>query len=162
MNESALVIIKPDGIQRGLIGPVLDRYETPFLRLIGIKMAKVTRALAAAHYEQLRNKPFFEEIINYLSGKLNGIGSVLVMVYYGDQAIKRCRAIAGATNPEEANPRSIRGAFGRITTKGVYENVVHVSSNAKEARREIRLWFTPAEVRGFSQHIQQSKAKGRS
>ena len=70
----------------------------------------------------------------------------MVVVYYGKGAIRICRKIAGATNPEEADPTSIRGAYGRITTKGVFENVVHVSSDKAEAEREIKLWFTPDEV----------------
>ena len=71
---------------------------------------------------------------------------LLAIIYYGDDAIKKCRKIVGATNPEEAHPFSIRGSYGRITTKGIYENVVHVSSDKKEAEREIKLWFEPEEM----------------
>jgi len=67
-------------------------------------------------------------------------------VYWGEDAIKKCRQLAGATNPEEADPTSIRGSYGRITTKGLYENVIHVSSDEKDAQREIKLWFEPSEL----------------
>ena len=70
----------------------------------------------------------------------------MALVYWGKDAIKKCRELAGATNPEEAEPTSIRGSYGRITTSGVYENVIHVSSNEKEAEREIKLWFAPDEI----------------
>ena len=79
-------------------------------------------------------------------GKYHQQKKLIAVIYYGENAIARCRTIAGATNPEEADPESIRGAYGRITTKGVYENVVHVSSDAAEAEREIKLWFSPADV----------------
>ena len=70
----------------------------------------------------------------------------MALVYWGDEAITKCRELAGATNPEEADPTSIRGSYGRITTKGLYENVIHVSSNESEAQREIKLWFKPEEI----------------
>jgi len=73
---------------------------------------------------------------------------VVAMVYRGDNAIKKVRDISGATNPEEADPTSIRGAYGRITTKGVFENVIHASSSPEDSEREIKLWFKPAEIVG--------------
>ncbi|MDD4940991.1 MAG: nucleoside-diphosphate kinase, partial [Candidatus Omnitrophica bacterium] len=82
----------------------------------------------------------------YLKGELHDRKKVMALVYWGRDAIKKCREMAGATNPEEADPTSIRGSYGRITTKGLYENVIHVSSNEDEAKREIRLWFSPDEI----------------
>ena len=70
----------------------------------------------------------------------------MALVYWGEDAIKKVRALAGATNPEEADPTSIRGSYGRITTHGVYENVIHVSANAEDAEREVKLWFQPPEI----------------
>jgi len=70
----------------------------------------------------------------------------MALIYWGEGAINKCRELAGATNPEQADPTSIRGSYGRITTKGIYENVIHVSSNAAEAEREIKLWFAPQEI----------------
>jgi len=81
-----------------------------------------------------------------LMGELHNRRKVMAIIYYGDEAIVKCRALAGATNPEEADSTSIRGSFGRITTRGVFENVVHVSAIPEDAEREIKLWFEPNEV----------------
>jgi nucleoside-diphosphate kinase len=102
--------------------------------------------LAEEHYRHLKDKPFFPELIKYLRGELHDRRKVMALVYWGKDAIKKCRELAGATNPEEAESTSIRGAYGRITTSGVYENVIHVSSNEEEAEREIKLWFKPDEI----------------
>ena len=88
---------------------------------------------------------FFDELIKYIMGEYH-VKRVLVLVYHGENAIKKVRKVVGETNPELAEPTSIRGRYGRITTKGVFENVVHASENAKEAEREIKLWFRPYEL----------------
>ena len=147
MEESILVIVKPDGMVKGLAGYVLTRFEATGLRMVAARMAKVTRELAVAHYYHLREKPFYEELIRFIMGEFDdNQDNVLAFAFIGENAVKKARAIAGATNPEEADPTSIRGSYGRITTKGVYENVIHVSSNASEAEREIKLWFQPGEI----------------
>jgi len=147
MTESILLIIKPDGMVKGLAGHVLRRFEETDLKLVGARLAKVSHDLAATHYHHLREKPFFEELINFITGKLySGQDTVLAFAYTGESAVKKARTIAGATNPEEADYRSIRGSFGRVTTKGVFENVVHVSSDPIEGEREIKLWFRPEEI----------------
>jgi nucleoside-diphosphate kinase len=118
--------------------------------IIGAKMVKVNRELAEAHYCHLKDKPFFGELLDYIQGKIYGEpwDRVMALVYQGEDAVARTRKIAGITNPEEADPVSIRGAYGRITTEGVYENVIHCSSDASEAEREIKLWFKPEEIIG--------------
>ncbi len=146
MKEPVLVLIKPDGISKGLIGPVFTKFSQADLEIIGIKIAKSRRDVIEEHYFHLRDQPFFEEVIEYLMGIGYKRKKLLAVIYYGEDAIKKCRAIAGATNPEEAHPASIRGSFGRIKTDGLFENVVHVSSNKGEAKREIKLWFTPDEI----------------
>jgi nucleoside-diphosphate kinase len=147
MNEHILVIIKPDGMLKGHAGHVLSRFEETDLALIGGRVVKVTRALAETHYEHLKERPFFDELIRFLLGEFhNNQDLVLALVFSGADAVKKGRAIAGATNPEQAEPHSIRGSLGRVTTKGVFENVIHVSSEVDEAEREIKLWFTPDEV----------------
>jgi nucleoside-diphosphate kinase len=98
------------------------------------------------HYEALRDKAFFNDLIDYIMGKFHEQKRVMALVYHGEDAIKKVRAICGATNPEEADPRSIRGAYGRITTSGVFENVIHASATLEEAEREIKLWFEPEEI----------------
>lgn len=146
MKEAALVIIKPDGIKRRLIGQILDKFAQTRLDIVAMRAAIATRALAEEHYKHIKGQPFFKEVVDYLLGELHNEKRLLLVIFYGNEAIKKCRKVAGATNPEEAHPLSIRGAFGRISTKGVFENVVHVSSAKEESRREIRLWFTPEEV----------------
>lgn len=146
MKEPVLVIIKPDGISKGLTGPIFTKFSQADLEIIAVKIAKSTRTLIEKHYDHLKDKPFFKDVINYLMGDGYKRKKLLAIIYYGEGAIKKCRKIAGATNPEDAHPFSIRGSYGRITTKGLYENVVHVSSDKKEARREIQLWFEPDEI----------------
>lgn len=147
MTESILVIIKPDGMLKGHAGHVLSRFEETDLLLVGGRVVKVTRALAETHYAHLKDKPFFTELIRFLMGELhNNQDMVLALVFSGDDAVRKGRQIAGATNPELAEPHSIRGSLGRVTTKGVFENVIHVSSDPVEGEREIKLWFTPDEV----------------
>jgi nucleoside-diphosphate kinase len=145
-NQAVLILIKPDGLKKSLTGNVLTRLSETKLEIVAAKMVRVSRELAEEHYCHLKDKPFFDEIIRYLRGELHDRRKVMALVYWGEDAIAKCRSLAGATNPEEADPTSIRGSYGRITTVGVYENVIHVSSNEEEAQREIRLWFAPDEI----------------
>ena len=148
MIEQTLVLIKPDGLKKSLTGNILSKLSEAKLEIVGAKVVRVSRQLAEKHYGHLKDKPFFEELIKYIQGKLHGehYERVLAFVYRGENAIKLVRQIAGATNPEEAEPTTIRGAYGRITTKGVYENVIHASGTPEEAEREIKLWFDPHEI----------------
>jgi nucleoside-diphosphate kinase len=146
--EQLLIVIKPDGLKKSLTGNILTKLSEAKLIIIGAKAVRVSRELASEHYKQLKDRPFFPELIDYIRGKIHGApyDRVLAFVYQGEDAISRLRRIAGATNPEEADPISIRGAYGRITTKGLYENVIHCSSDPSEAEREIKLWFEPHEL----------------
>lgn len=146
MNQAALILIKPDGLKKSLTGNILTRLSETKLEIVAAKMVRVTRGLAEEHYKHLKDKPFFGEIVKYLQGELHDRKKVMALVYWGEDAINKCRELVGATNPEEAEPTSIRGSYGRITTSGVYENVIHVSSNEPEAEREIKLWFEPDEI----------------
>lgn len=146
MNQAVLVLIKPDGLKKSLTGNILTRLSETKLEIIAAKMVRVSKELACEHYKHLNDKPFFNDLIKYLQGELHGRKKVMALVYWGPEAIKKCRELAGATNPEEAESTSIRGSYGRITTSGVYENVIHVSSDAVEAEREIKLWFCPGEI----------------
>lgn len=145
MKTSALVIIKPEGLYRSLVGDIINKFNETGLEMIALRLVDVTQEKAEDHYKQLKDKPFFNGVINHLMGKYHNGCRVVAMVYYGNDAIKKCRRVAGATNPEEADPKSIRGSFGRITKKGIFENVVHVSSDAEEAKREIILWLNPED-----------------
>jgi nucleoside-diphosphate kinase len=146
MDQAVLILIKPDGLKKSLTGNILTRLSETKLEIVAAKMVRVSKALAQEHYKHLKDKPFFGEIVQYLQGDLHDRKKVMALVYWGNDAIIKCRDLAGATNPEEAESTSIRGAYGRITTNGVYENVIHVSSNPVEAEREIKLWFIPDEI----------------
>src|SRR6266850_2424842 len=148
--QNTLVLIKPDGLKKSLTGNILTKLAETRLIIVAARVTSVSRELAEQHYIHLKEKPFFPELLNYIQGRMYGeeYQRVLAMVYRGDNAILKVRDIAGATNPEEADSTSIRGAYGRITTKGVFENVIHASSSSQDAEREIKLWFKPSEIVG--------------
>ena len=145
-NQATLILIKPDGLKKSLTGNILTRLSETKLEIVAAKMVRVTKFLAEEHYQHLKDKPFFPELIKYLQGDLHDRKKVMALIYWGEDAIKKCRELAGSTNPEEAESTSIRGSYGRITTTGVYENVIHVSSSSEESEREIKLWFSPDDV----------------
>ncbi|OGR88794.1 MAG: nucleoside-diphosphate kinase [Elusimicrobia bacterium RIFCSPHIGHO2_02_FULL_57_9] len=146
--EQTLILIKPDGLSRKLTGLTIDRLDASGLEMVGAKMVSVSEKLAREHYKALCDKPFFSNLIKYIRGDFHGFPGhrVLAMVYRGEGAIAKVRQIAGATNPEQAEPGTIRGSFGRITTAGQFENVIHASSDPRDAEREIRLWFKADEI----------------
>jgi len=145
-DEATLVVIKPDGLKKSLTGNILSRLSETKLKIIGAKIVKVDIELANKHYHHLQKEPFYPELTKYITGQLHGENRVMPLVYWGEDAIKKVRAIAGETNPEQADPISIRGAYGRILTTGLFENVIHASSSTEEAEREIKLWFDPDEI----------------
>lgn len=146
MDQATLILIKPDGLKKSLTGNILTRLSETKLEIVAAKIARVSRELAVEHYQHLKEKPFFEDLIKYIQGELHNRRKVMALIYWGEDAITKCRELAGATNPEEAEATSIRGAYGRITTSGVYENVIHVSANEEDSEREIKLWFHPDEI----------------
>ncbi len=146
VREQTLVLIKPDGLSKSLTGNILTRLSETKLEIAATKCLHVSRELAEEHYKALRQKPFFEEVIKYIMGEYHPRKKVMAMVYVGPDAIQKVRSVTGATNPEEADSVTIRGQYGRITTKGVYENVIHASASLEEAEREIKLWFQPNEI----------------
>jgi nucleoside-diphosphate kinase len=160
-DEYTLVIIKPDGIKKSLTGNILTKLAEARLTIIGAKVTEVSKTLAAEHYRHLKDKSFFNDLIEYIQGKPYGkdYERVMALVYKGTDAIARVRRIAGATNPEEADPVSIRGSYGRITTQGVFENVIHASSDATDAEREIKLWFKPEDIVGTIYPAEKGKAE---
>jgi nucleoside-diphosphate kinase len=145
-NQATLILIKPDGLKKSLTGNILTRLSETKLEIVAAKILRVSKELAEEHYQHLKDRPFFEDIIKYIRGELHNRKKVMALIYWGEDAITKCRQLAGSTNPEEADPTSIRGSYGRITTSGVYENVIHVSANEEEAEREIKLWFAPEEI----------------
>ncbi len=146
LEQATLVLVKPDAIRRGLVGAALSRLEPLGLSIIGAKVMPVSQELAETHYRHIRNKPFFRSTVAHLRGELHGVPYVLAFVFWGRDAVARVREATGATNPEQADPMSIRGALGRNTADGCMENVLHTSSDLADAEREITLWFKPHEL----------------
>lgn len=135
--QRTFVMVKPDGVERKLVGEIIGRFERRGLRLAGMKMLSVSRELAEAHYGAHRQKPFFEELVEFITS-----GPVVAMVWEGDDAVQLVRNMMGALKPAEAQPGSIRGDF----TTSIQMNVVHGSSDADAAEDEVALWFSSAEL----------------
>ena len=155
--QQCLVLIKPDGLVKSLTGNIITSLSETKLKIIGAKIVSVKKELAEAHYSELKQgmirkfgetkgREVFESVLKYIQGEYH-TNRVLALVYQGENAIQRIRDIAGKTNPEEADPVSIRGRYGRINSKtGVMENVLHASDSEANAKREIQLWFEPHEL----------------
>ena len=146
--QQCLVIIKPDGLVKSLTGNIITALSESKLKIVGAKVVKVSKELAEKHYDELKQKKphIYGGTINYITGKFH-TDRVFVLVYQGENAIERIREICGETNPESANPSSIRGKYGRIHSKtGVFENVIHASDSEQNAEKEIKLWFSPQEL----------------
>ena len=131
-DEQTLVIVKPDGVRRGLIGEILGRLERKGLRLEELRLFTIDRALAEEHYGEHREKPFFGELVEFITG-----GPVVAAKVTGPGAIAVVRAMMGPTNPAEAPSGTIRGDYGTIVT----ENLVHGSDSPESAERELKLFF---------------------
>ena len=148
--QTTLILIKPDAVKRQLTGPVLAKLQESKLTLIAAKLQVTPLELAKEHYAPHEGKGFYAQLLEYITGKLHasatGAVPVMALVYQGENAIQTIRTLGGNTNPEKADPDTVRGMFGRITTAGVFENVIHASATPLEAEREIKLWFEPKEI----------------
>ncbi len=142
--ERSLVLVKPDGVQRLLIGEVITRFERRGLKLAGLKLMKITEDLARTHYQQHEGKGFFEGLIRYITSS-----PVVAMVWEGPSAITVIREITGATDPSKASPGTIRGDYAL----DVSFNMVHASDSPEAASREIGLFFSTGEVVEYDRHI---------
>lgn len=136
MTERSLVLIKPDGFRRGLTGEVLRRIETKGYALVALRILTPTKEMLAEHYAEHEGKPFYEPLVEFMMS-----GPVTAAVIEGEGCIPGFRSLAGATNPTEAAPGSIRGDLARDWGKKVQENVVHGSDSPESAEREIGIWF---------------------
>ena len=135
--ERTLILIKPDGVERGLIGPIITRFEQRGLKIVAMKLIHVSDALARQHYAIHEGKPFFEPLIEYITAS-----PVVAMVLEGPQAVQVARNTIGATKPAEATAGSIRGDFGLM----VGRNLVHGSDSPANAAAEVGLWFDETEL----------------
>ncbi|XP_072288427.1 nucleoside diphosphate kinase B-like [Eucyclogobius newberryi] len=136
-NERTFIAIKPDGVQRGLIGDVIKRFEQKGFKLVGMKLLQASQELLNKHYADLSSRPFFPSLIAYMSS-----GPVVAMVWEGKGAVKTGRVMLGATDPAESAPGTIRGDF----CIQVGKNVIHGSDSVESATQEISLWFTEDEL----------------
>ena len=133
MSERTLVLVKPDGVARGLVGEVLGRIERKGFRLVALELRTLPREVAEEHYGEHRDKPFFGELIEFITR-----GPVVVMIVEGpEDTWKVVRTMMGATNPRESAPGTIRGDLASLFT----ENLIHGSDSAESAEREIGIWF---------------------
>jgi nucleoside-diphosphate kinase len=144
VSERTLILIKPDGVQRQLVGKIIDRYEARGLRIVGMKLMHADRALAEQHYAEHKEKPFFGGLVEFITSS-----PLVAMCVEGPNAVAVCRDINGKTRPHEAAPGSIRGDLAVDTG----HNLVHASDGAESAARELALWFKPDELLDYQRAI---------
>ena len=151
MIERSLVIVKPDGVERSLVGEIITRFEKTGMKIVGMKMSWIDKKFAEQHYKAHKSKPFFKELVEFITE-----GPVVAVVLEGVHAVENVRRLVGSTSPHEAAPGTIRGDFAHISMayaskKGLGgKNVVHASGSKKEADEEIRLWFAKEEIHTYS------------
>jgi nucleoside-diphosphate kinase len=132
MHENTFVMVKPDGVSRGLVGEVISRFERKGLRLARIRMLTIDEDLARRHYAEHVERPFFPELLEFIT-----IGPVVAMEWSGESAVSVARTLMGATDPKKADPGTIRGDLGLAVT----QNIVHGSDSPESATRELALFF---------------------
>lgn len=136
MTERTLILVKPDGVKRGLSGQILARIEAKGYVLAAVELRTATPELLAAHYEEHVGKPFYEPLVEFMLS-----GPTLAIVAEGDRVIEGFRSLAGTTDPTTAAPGTIRGDLGRQWPTKVLQNLVHGSDSPESAAREIAIWF---------------------
>ena len=142
--EKTLVLVKPDGVQRGLIGTVIGRIESKGLKISGLKLIHVSEELAKEHYGEHVARPFFGDLVSFITSS-----PVVALAIEGDNAVSVVRTMMGVTNPQEASPGTIRGDFGM--TIGM--NLVHGSDSVESADRELNLFFKPDDILDYEREI---------
>jgi nucleoside-diphosphate kinase len=142
--ERTLVLVKPDGVQRLLIGRIIARYEERGLKIVGLKLVQVDRALAERHYAVHRGKPFFESLVAFITS-----GPLVALAIEGPDSIAYVRTMNGATRPSEAAPGTIRGDLA----VELGQNLVHASDGAESAATELAIWFRPDELLSYEREI---------
>ncbi len=144
MTERTLVLVKPDGVQRLLVGRILGRFEERGLKIVGLKLVAVDRTLAEAHYAVHRERPFFEGLVSFITSS-----PLVAVALEGPNAIAMARAMVGATRPHEAAPGTIRGDLAMETA----QNLVHASDGPETAIAELALWFAPGEIVDYARDV---------
>ena len=139
--QQTLILLKPDAVQRRLVGAITGRLEAKGLRLVAMKLVATPRELAEAHYAVHKGKPFYDSLLTFLTS-----GPTVAMVWEGREAVAACRLLMGATDGAKAAPGTVRGDFAL----SVQNNLVHGSDSPENAATEIALWFTPAELTKYT------------
>ncbi len=139
-NERTFVMIKPDGVQRGLVGEIINRFEKKGIKIVAMKLVSVTKELAEKHYGVHKGKPFFKPTVDYIIST-----PVIAMVLEGNNVINVVRTMMGKTDPQEALPGTIRGDFAQF----IGRNIIHGSDGPETAEFEIKLWFKPEEIANY-------------
>jgi len=143
--ERTYVMVKPDGVQRNLVGEIITRFERKGYRIAAMKLLRINRAMAEQHYAEHVGKPFFPGLVDYITS-----GPVVAMVLEGKDAVAGARKMMGATNPKEAAPGTIRGDFGL----DIGRNVIHGADSVESARREMAIYFTPEEILQYEKSVE--------
>jgi nucleoside-diphosphate kinase len=139
--QRTLILLKPDAVQRRLVGEIIERFERKGLRLAGLKLVQVTRELAEKHYAVHKGKPFYESLLSFLTS-----GPTVALVWEGREAVAVCRTLMGMTDGAKSPPGTIRGDFAL----SVQNNLVHGSDSVENAALEVALWFRPDELVSFA------------
>lgn len=135
--EKTFLMVKPDGVQRNLVGDIVQRFENKGFKLVAAKLMLISNELAKNHYAEHKERPFFGELVEFITS-----GPVFAMVWEGENVIKTAREMIGSTNPQEAHPGTIRGDYGMTVGK----NIIHGSDSSESAQREIQLFFESSEI----------------
>ncbi|MBD7906956.1 MULTISPECIES: nucleoside-diphosphate kinase [Sporosarcina] len=142
--EKTFLMVKPDGVQRGLIGEIVNRFESKGYQLVGGKLMTISQELAEQHYGEHKERPFFGELVDFITS-----GPVFAMVWEGENVISTARLMMGATNPKESAPGTIRGDFAVTVAK----NIIHGSDSPESAEREIGLFFKEEELSSYEKVV---------
>ena len=142
--ERTYLMVKPDGVQRGLCGEIVSRFEKKGLKLVAMKLMVIPKETAETHYGEHKGKKFFDSLISYITS-----GPVLAMVWEGENAVAVCRQMMGKTNPQESAPGTIRGDYGMQ----VGMNIIHGSDSVESAEREISIFFKPEELVSYDRTV---------
>jgi nucleoside-diphosphate kinase len=142
--EKTFLMVKPDGVQRNLVGEIVSRFEKKGFQLAGGKLMVISKELAEQHYGEHKERPFFGELVDFITS-----GPVFAMVWEGENVIATARQMMGSTNPKDAAPGTIRGDFAVTVGK----NIIHGSDSPESAEREIGLFFDESELAGYSKLI---------
>ncbi|XP_003964515.1 nucleoside diphosphate kinase 3 isoform X1 [Takifugu rubripes] len=140
VNERTFIAVKPDGVQRKLVGEIVRRFERKGFKLVGLKLMQASEDLLRTHYSDLRSRPFFGKLVHFMNS-----GPVVAMVWQGQDVVKTARKMLGETNPADSLPGTIRGDYGVEMSR----NVIHGSDSLESAQKEISLWFHPHELQNW-------------